>query len=105
MKSSPPIVAGDPRQLEIIALCNIMRDMTAQWVARQPDPIHAKLMLATAASTFAGINVGELIAAGVPLGPQKARMTADAMSNFREGIGIGEEFGKRILAQTAEGGQ
>jgi hypothetical protein len=88
--------AGDEQFDAVIALNEAFRAAATEWFDKQPDPIVALSVLGSAAAMFAGVQFGQLIAAGSLQDQDTRRIIENIAGNARQGVKVGKKRGARI---------
>lgn len=81
---------ADPEGNTVFLMADAMRDSILPYI----DPVqphHSMSLAMTAAATFAGMQIGQLIAIGVARDQDKKRMVDTMVRNIRQGIDLGKK--------------
>ena len=82
---------------EIMGLASLFHKLAIVGIEESADPRNQMATAAVAASVFAGIVFGQLLAAGVVSGQDRRRWIDSVARNARQGIDIGKTQALRSL--------
>lgn len=91
---------GSDEQLEVIVLCELLRQATEHYVSSSGDPRHAMALLMTALPMYAGTIFGTLMVMGEVTQQDTARMAKMVQTNFLQGIKVGLSRASRAAKET-----
>lgn len=93
---------ADPEGQTVFAMVEAIRGAIVPF-ADPVEPHHSMALAMTAAASFAGIQIGHLIALGVVSDQDKKRMVDMMARNVRNGIDIGKKNAFRAAENHAGG--